>query len=670
MATQEKTWNVANRLHSQKDSDNPEVNHIIAGADEIYDDAKGAKQSDINAQTDAALADRYTKAQVDSALNAKQDVLTFDNTPTAGSTNPVTSGGVKAAIDAVDVSSQIAVETERATNAETALGGRIDDVEDALETKADASDVEASLDTKQDTIADLATIRSGAALGATAKQPATTLAGYGITDAYTKAEVNNLVSTPHQQYVTVATKADLDAITIGSADTIYRVSNYDGTQVDATKYAEYAWDGTQYMLLSVKSAVGEVFDVSEYNSDATYETLAAALAAVPESVQRGGMSIKFVQSSDKKNKYVQYRLMADGWSTTETDWQGVDGEPTLNSNNLVESGGVERLIRYSTKSTSTSKDFAIGDENGNNVLEIYNGGELKTPKFDSKTSVKSTSTTKDFAIGDENGNNVLEIYNGGELKTPKFDSDKTIEIDDYDSISQLLISDGLSNVILSLRNGNLRTKFFNSKNKFSNFSILGDSYSTFRGYTHPTSNNQWYPALDVQSVEDTWWYKFALQYGIRLIANNSYSGSTICYDGYGDGSADAKETSFVTRSSNIGEIPELILIFGGTNDSWAGSGIGEYKYSDWTEEDLTTFRPAVAKMLHDVKYNNIGSTVIFILNTDLKSSIDESVETICDYYDVELLKLENISKSSNHPNKTGMTQICEQLITFINNLKF
>ena len=33
------------------------------------------------------------------AIAAKQDALTFDTTPTAGSTNPVTSGGVKAAID-------------------------------------------------------------------------------------------------------------------------------------------------------------------------------------------------------------------------------------------------------------------------------------------------------------------------------------------------------------------------------------------------------------------------------------------------------------------------------------------------------------------------------------------------------------------------------------------
>lgn len=36
---------------------------------------------------------------LESALAAKQDALTFDSTPTAGSTNPVTSGGVKTALD-------------------------------------------------------------------------------------------------------------------------------------------------------------------------------------------------------------------------------------------------------------------------------------------------------------------------------------------------------------------------------------------------------------------------------------------------------------------------------------------------------------------------------------------------------------------------------------------
>ena len=40
-----------------------------------------------------------TITDLENAIAAKQDALTFDTTPTANSTNPVTSGGVKAAID-------------------------------------------------------------------------------------------------------------------------------------------------------------------------------------------------------------------------------------------------------------------------------------------------------------------------------------------------------------------------------------------------------------------------------------------------------------------------------------------------------------------------------------------------------------------------------------------
>ena len=40
-----------------------------------------------------------TSGGIKTALDTKQNTLTFDNTPTASSTNPVTSGGVKAAID-------------------------------------------------------------------------------------------------------------------------------------------------------------------------------------------------------------------------------------------------------------------------------------------------------------------------------------------------------------------------------------------------------------------------------------------------------------------------------------------------------------------------------------------------------------------------------------------
>ena len=50
---------------------------------------------------DVDLSDYYTKTQVDTALAAKQNTLTFDNTPTQNSTNPVTSGGIYTALQNV-----------------------------------------------------------------------------------------------------------------------------------------------------------------------------------------------------------------------------------------------------------------------------------------------------------------------------------------------------------------------------------------------------------------------------------------------------------------------------------------------------------------------------------------------------------------------------------------
>ena len=88
------------------------------------------------------------------------------------------------------------------------------------------------------------------------------------------------------------------------------------------------------------------YDISSAHASggvmATYADLTDALgtngANIPEGIRKGGMSVKFVQSSD--SKYVSYRLMSQTFSTTVTDWQGVDDVPTAGSDNLVKSGGV------------------------------------------------------------------------------------------------------------------------------------------------------------------------------------------------------------------------------------------------------------------------------------------------------------------------------------------
>lgn len=146
---------------------------------------------------------------------------------------------------------------------------------------------------------------------------------YTKSEVYTKQEVNNLVS-HNQNYVTVAEFTDLPIS--GATDTIYRVSSWDGSlstpAVDVTKYSEYAWDDTGYVFLCVKTQIGEVYDISAANSGAKYADLSAALGVdggnVPSEIRRGGMSVKFVQSSD--SKYVRYNLLADSFTTDVTQW--------------------------------------------------------------------------------------------------------------------------------------------------------------------------------------------------------------------------------------------------------------------------------------------------------------------------------------------------------------
>lgn len=91
-----------------------------------------------------------------------------------------------------------------------------------------------------------------------------------------------------------------------------------------------------------------IYDVTTNNDGATFASLSELLSdenlstLIPISVRCGGMSIRFMQSSD--NKYVQYRLMSDTFNTTSTNWQGVDDVPTTGSDNLVKSGGVHEVI--------------------------------------------------------------------------------------------------------------------------------------------------------------------------------------------------------------------------------------------------------------------------------------------------------------------------------------
>ncbi len=145
--------------------------------------------------------------------------------------------------------------------------------------------------------------------------------------------------------------------------------------------------------------------------------------------------------------------------------------------------------------------------------------------------------------------------------------------------------------------------------------------------------------------------------------NNSFSGATICHTGYR--SEDYSDRSFITRMKALG-CPDIIFIFGATNDYWAKSPLGEYQYADWSKKDLYSFRPAMSYMLDTMidYYPNVE--IYFLLNDGLGNEITESVRTICKHYQIDCIELKGLDKMSGHPSVKGMKQISEQVKAYMN----
>lgn len=155
--------------------------------------------------------------------------------------------------------------------------------------------LESKLQSKQDAISDLSTIRSGAAAGATAVQPATTLAGYGITDGYTKTEGQALENT---------------------------VDN----RLDDQDAAIALLNGSEVIV------VADHTQVASPNSQKIYR-------------EQGSTS------------YTDWMYQDSTWKEIATyDFPGVDDEPTAGSSNLVKSGGVYNEVSQLGQIVSESFD--------------------------------------------------------------------------------------------------------------------------------------------------------------------------------------------------------------------------------------------------------------------------------------------------------------------------
>ncbi len=172
---------------------------------------------------------------------------------------------------------------------------------------------------------------------------------------------------------------------------------------------------TKDILQGIKdwAAPKVIFDISAAHNNTKYTDLSNALGTngdnIPQEYRKGGITVRYVQSSD--NKYVQFRLMAQSFTTDVTQWQGVDEKPTTKSDNLIKSGGAYSSI--------CSIDQKVGHPAINETLDVssaedivYNGtsfdaggGNFKTfvvhlIKGDKFTLNSTTGTTLSYKVFD------------------------------------------------------------------------------------------------------------------------------------------------------------------------------------------------------------------------------------------------------------------------------
>lgn len=198
-------------------------------------------------------------------------------------------------------------------------------------------------------------------------------------------------------------------------------------------------------------------------------------------------------------------------------------------------------------------------------------------------------------------------------------------------------------------------------------SILGDSISTYKGYI-PDGYAAFYPypTADFGDVNQTWWMRVINGLGMKLLKNNSYSGSCVAE---GTGSSGATNMERLKELIEGNEKPDVIIIYMGANDC-ASSSVS-----------LTNFKNSYKKMLDSVKtlapeaeiyLSTLPSTKLY--SEDDKIKYNQVIKDYATELSLNLIDLSNTFTQDNyknyvvdscHPNKAGMIKMSQDMIAQI-----
>ena len=196
--------------------------------------------------------------------------------------------------------------------------------------------------------------------------------------------------------------------------------------------------------------------------------------------------------------------------------------------------------------------------------------------------------------------------------------------------------------------------------------VIGDSISSFSGII-PNGYKAYYPKsdCDVDKWTKTYWGILINEYWkAELDVNCSWSGGCVApgVSGKTEGS------DFVTRCTDFVN-PDVILLFGRTNDAISSNGValGDYSY-DLPFGSLNTncrFRDSYIAVIKAIQANYPEAKIIIILGDHVTGDYATSVEEIAKHYEIPYVDFrddKNVTKySGSHPNYNGMKYMAKKI---------
>lgn len=438
---------------------------------------------------------------------------------------------------------------------------------------------------------------------------------------------------------------------------------------------------TQEILQGIKdwAAPKVIYDISAAHNNTKYADLSDALGTnggnIPQEYKKGGITVRFVHSTD--NKYVQFRCMAQNFTTDVAQWQGVDNRPTVNSKNFVESGGIAEI----TKGNYT----IIEPTNIISGKRVREGELVDTVGMSIIIYEVSPGTTYDFCGKLTTGTTSFFIYwfNSSSQYISK-ESYRGLANQDVVIINQPIVApSGAAYLYMNAMTSSMES--YNRLRLPSNLivgdvlrvgkpteinpirgkkvSLMGDSNWTFDGISTGFSS-RYRPGGVIEDVRDTWWGKMLLLSDAELEVNASVGSSSV---------TDNERFSvpgYLSRVDTLGN-PDCVIIGGGQNEP-TDVTIGTFDPSKPIGElDTMVFADAYDKLVRLIKQYYNPEYMLMVIHPKTQDKFTSVMIEIADYYGIDVANLHSVGEyvtyvDNIHYDFNGSQVVCKNVLSRIN----